>query len=563
MTQRPWHRHYPASVATNPAFQDVWLPDQLANSARQFPDRTAIVFENTRLTYRELDTQVNRLATALAGLGVQRGDRVAIQLPNIPQCVIAFYGTLRIGAVPSMTNPLYVPREIEQQWNDCEPRVAIVADYIYQSRIKDIRPGLSVQNYIIASIPEYLRFPLNLLAPLKLRRMNPPAIARVERESGVNFFRELVDRATANPPRVELRGDETAVLLYTGGTTGISKGAMLTHRNLTANVQQLTAWFCHQRPGLEVQLTSLPLFHSYGMTVAMTFPISLAATLVLIPNPRDIKAILHAIAKYRVTLAPMVPATINAVNQYPNVETLDLKSLKACKSGSAPLSVDVMERFERLTGARILEGYGLTETSPVTHCNPLEGIRKEGSIGLPLPGTDARVVDVEDGKTAMPTGQAGELLLQGPQVMGGYWKKPAETATALRDGWLYTGDLATMDQDGYFRIVGRKKDMIIASGYKVFPDEVDRVLMSHPAVLEAATIGLPDEKRGETVKSFVVLKQGHSATADEITRHAAAELAPYKVPREIEFRTSLPRSAVMKILRRELRANEISRRSQA
>jgi long-chain acyl-CoA synthetase len=356
--------------------------------------------------------------------------------------------------------------------------------------------------------------------------------------------------------------DELAVLLYTGGTTGTSKGAMLTHRNLSSNVQQLVAWFPTALRGTEVQLCALPFFHSFGMTVAMTFPLTIGATLVLIPNPRDIPSLLDAIVKHRVTLAPQVPAMFNAVTQFPGIEKLNLRSVKICNSGSAPLSVDVLHRYEEMTGAKIVEGYGLTETSPVTHCNPVDSLRKVGSIGVPLPSTDARVMDIEEGSRELPPGEEGELALRGPQVMKGYWNKPDETALVLRDGWFYTGDLATVDEDGYFRIVGRKKDMIIASGFKVFPDEVDRVVMSHPAVLEAATIGVPDEKRGETVKSFVALRPGQNASVEELLAVCRRDLAPYKVPREIEFVTELPRSSVLKILRRELREREMKKREQ-
>ncbi|MBI4503313.1 MAG: AMP-binding protein, partial [Gemmatimonadetes bacterium] len=424
MESRPWHMHYPPGVPADLSIEDVWLPEQLSRSVARFPDRTAIIFQNCRLSYRELNQEVDRLGSSLSALGVVPGDRVAIQLPNIPQCVIGFYAALRIGAVPSMTNPLYVPREIEYQWNDCGARVAIVADFIYESKVKAIRERLPIKDFIIASIPEYLRFPLNLLAPLKLRRMAPPAIARVARGPGIHFFREIIRAAAPAAPRPAITGEQPAVLLYTGGTTGVSKGATLTHRNLSANVQQLIAWFVGLGVGSEVQLAALPYFHSFGMTVAMTFPIAIAATLVLIPNPRDIRAVLREIERHRVTLAPQVPAMFNAINHYPDVERLDLKSVKVCNSGSAPLSVDVLRRFEELTGARIVEGYGLTETSPVTHCNPIQGLRKVGSIGVPLPSTDARIVDIDSGTTDVAAGSEGELILRGPQVMAGYWQKP-------------------------------------------------------------------------------------------------------------------------------------------
>src|SRR6058998_1509013 len=335
---------------------------------------------------------------------------------------------------------------------------------------------------------------------------------------------------------------------------------MLTHRNLSANLQQSRAWFTGLEEGKEVFLTALPLFHAFGMTAAMNFPVSIPAAMVLIPDPRDVKAIVRAIATHRVTLLPAVPAIFNAILNYPKIGEVDLKSVKRCFSGSASLAEDVLRRFEELTGSRIVEGFGMSEASPVTHMNPLKGLRKPGSIGIPIPDTDSRTVSVEDGVTETPTGEPGELIIRGPQIMRGYWNMPGETAQVLRDGWLYTGDLAVIDADGFHRIVGRKKEMIIVSGYKVFPDEVDGVLMSHPAVLEAATIGVPDPKRGEFVKSFVVLRPGMSATAEEIVTHCRKSLAPYKVPAEIEFMSELPKSAALKILRRELREAELRKR---
>jgi long-chain acyl-CoA synthetase len=394
-----------------------------------------------------------------------------------------------------------------------------------------------------------------------LKRQKPhPAIAKVSPGPGIHFFKDLIARTEARPPAVTVGLDDVAVLQYTGGTTGVSKGAMLTHRNLSYNVQQAHAWLPALRVGQEVMLTALPIFHVFGMTVCMHLPVYIAATMVLLPNPRDVPMLIQAIEKRRVTIAPLVPALFNAINQFPGIERRDLSSVAVCVSGSAPLSVDVQQRFEALTGGKICEGFGLTETSPVTHINPLQGLRKVGTIGLPITGTDCRIVDMESGTRDLPPGETGELLIRGPQVMKGYWNKREETANVLRDGWLYTGDLAVMDADGFFKIVGRKKEMIDASGYKVYPDEVDRVLMSHPAVLEAATIGVPDPKRGETVKSFVVLRPGMSATAEQIVAHCRENLAPYKVPREVEFRNELPKSAALKILRRVLQDDEARRR---
>ena len=561
MEPRVWHRSYDPGVPPSLAYDPLTLPQFLEQAAARHGDAPAILFHNCRLTYRELKDAVDRLATALAGLGVGPGTRVAIQLPNIPQVVIAYYAALQIGAPAVLTNPLYVPREIEYQWKDSDCRVAIVADFIFEAKIRGIRERLPVEHYIVASIPEYLRFPLNVLARLKLQRAKPPAIARVSRGHGVHFFKELVEATQPNPPQPTIRLDDVATLQYTGGTTGPSKGAVLTHRNLSCNVQQMRAWFPSLAPGKEVVLTALPIFHSFGMTVCMNLSVGIAGAMALVPNPRDIPAVMQTIAKHRATLFPAVPAMYAAIINHPKVKSFDLSSVKRCVSGAAPLPVDTMRRFEELTGAIISEGFGLSETSPVTHSNPLMGRRKPGSIGVPLPDTDAKVVDIETGTQLVPPGETGELALAGPQVMAGYWNKPEETAGMIRDGWLYTGDLARVDEDGYHYIVGRKKDMILCGGFNVYPDEVDRILAGHAAVVEAATIGIPDERRGETVKSFVVLKAGQRATPEELIAYCRENLAPFKVPREIEFRPELPKSTVLKILRRELRDQELKKRS--
>ena len=559
MEERVWHRFYDDGVPASIDFEEVSLPGFLERSAVEYGDSPAIIFMNCRLTYQQLKEEVDRFATALVRLGVSTNTRVAIQLPNLPQTVIAYYATLSLGAKVVMTNPLYVEREITHQWTDAGCTLAVVADFLFESRIKGIREKLPVKHYIIASIPEYLRFPLNLLAPIKLRKANPPLLATVAAGEGIHFMRKLIQTTPPNPPRAAVAMDSTALFQYTGGTTGVSKGAMLTHRNLSYNTQQVSTWFTDALRGQEVMLACLPFFHVFGMTVAMNFSVSSGAAMVLMPNPRDIPQMVKNIAKHRVTLFPAVPAIFNAINNFPGVDKVNLTSVKSCFSGSAPLPTDILERFESLTGSKIVEGFGLTETSPVTHTNPLKGIRKVGSVGIPVTDTDAKVVDLQDGKTEVAVGTEGELIIKGPQVMKGYWNRPDETRAMIRDGWLYTGDIAVTDQDGYFFIVGRKKDMILAGGYNIYPDEIDGVLMSHPAVLEAATIGLPDQKRGETVKSFVVLRPGHAATAEELIHYCRQELATYKVPRQIELRTDLPKSTVLKILRRELREQEIAK----
>jgi long-chain acyl-CoA synthetase len=560
MERRPWHRFYENGVNPSIKYDDLTIPQLLERTAARYGGRVALVFQNEGLTYNEFKHSVDRLATALAGLGVGKGGRVAILMPNLPQTAIAYFATMRLGAVAVLTNPLYTEREIEHQWNDAGATVAILTDFLFKGRVEGIRERLEIEHYIVASIPEYLRFPLTFLAPYKLRRAEPPLIAEFDESETVHAFRALIDKTDADPPDVEIHMDDIAMLQYTGGTTGVSKGAMLTHRNVSVNAQQCRIWNTGMRDGQETMLGVLPYFHIYGLTIAMVVPVLAGSTIVVQPNPRDIEGMIKNIVKHRVTLCPAVPAMYAAINQFPNVERYDLSSIKVCNSGSAPLPVEVLHRFEQLTGAKISEGYGLTETSPVTHSNPFFGERRVGSIGVPLTDTDAKIVDIETGLYEVPVGEEGELLLRGPQVMKGYWNSPEETRKVLKEGWLSTGDLARMDRDGFFFIVGRKKDMILCSGYNVYPDEVDRVLMGHPDILEAATIGLPDEKRGETVKSFVVLHKGKELTAEGAIDYARENLAAYKVPTEVEFRDELPKSTVLKILRRELRDEEMEKR---
>ena len=552
MSSKTWHRFYDPGVPPVLEFEDITLPGFLERSAAEYPDATALIFLNRTMTYRELQADVDRFAAALARLGVGPGIRVAVQLPNLPQTVIAFYAALSLGATVVMTNPLYVEREIEHQWNDAGCTVAVVADFLFDRRVAHIRETLAVEHYVIASIPDFLRFPLNLLAPLRLRRADPPLLASVKPGPGVHLMRSLMKQTAPDRPRPAIAMDDTALLQYTGGTTGVAKGAMLTHRNLSCNVQQVTAWFVDVRRGGEVMMGVLPFFHVFGLTVAMAFPLSVAGAVVLMPNPRDMPQLIASISKHRVTLFPAVPAMFTAIVNAQGVERLDLTSVRSCFSGSAPLPPDILQRFEKMTGGKIVEGYGLTETSPVTHANPLDGRRKIGSIGVPLPNTDMKVVSLDDGTTEVEVGKQGELLLKGPQVMRGYWNVPEQTAAAFTDGWFRTGDVAAVDADDYTFIVGRKKDMIIAGGYNIYPDEIDAVLVAHPAVLEAATVGIPDPKRGETVKSFVVLRPGQRATADELTEYCRREFAAYKVPRSFAFLDELPKSSALKILRREL-----------
>lgn len=562
MEPRPWHRFYDEGVPPSLTYDDLTLPQILERTASRFPDRTAILFEGLRLTYRELKDAVDRMATALVNLGVKPGDRVAIQLPNLPQTVIAYYGVLRAGGVAVMTNPMYVQREIEHQFNDAGAKLAILLDAFWMKTSRPIRDKLPCEKYILTSIKDYLPFPKNILFPIFGKKTG--LVVDTPSEPGVYWLKDLLNNTQPKPPNIEWDMDGLCNLQYTGGTTGVSKGAMLTHRNLSYNAQQCRAWFVNAEEGREIMLSALPFFHSFGLTVCMNFSILIAAAQVVAPNPRDVKKLISLIQKYRVTLFPAVPTLFTAINQFPGIEKIDISSVKGCISGSAPLPLEVMERFEALTGGNITEGYGLTETSPVTHANPLlnKARRKAGSIGLPFPDTDAKVVDLEEGTRELPPGEDGELIIKGPQVMKGYWKKPEETEQVLRDGWLYTGDLARMDEDGYFYIVGRKKEMIIAGGYNIYPREIDEVLYEHPKVLEACAIGVPDPKRGETVKVFVVLKPGETATEQEIIDYCRTKLAAYKVPKIVEFRSELPKSSIGKVLRRVLKEEEEAKRKQ-
>ena len=569
MEERIWHQHYSAGIPVSIDYEELTVPDFLRASARERPDAPALAYFNRELTYRELDDHVSRFGRALYDLGVRPGDRVAVHLPNLPQTVIAYQAALAIGAQVVLTNPLYTAHELEHQWTDAEIKVAVTADFIYDQTIRPARAKLPPEHYVVASIPDYMCFPLTWLAPLKLRKSNPPTIAKVQYGDGVHSFQNLLADSEPDAPRPQIDLDDIAVLQYTGGTTGRSKGAELTHRNLSVNVQQcervLISGAGDPAPEDEerVMMCCLPLFHVFGMTVCMNLALRTGAKLVLLPNPRDLKALVGALEAHRVTLFPGVPALFNAINHFRGIESRDLSHLRVCVSGSAPIADDVLHRFEELTGSRIIEGFGLSETSPVTHVNPIHGMRKIGSIGIPAPDTDARIVDPEDGTAALGTGEIGELLLKGPQVMRGYWKQPEQTAGALKDGWFHTGDLASMDEDGFFRIEGRMKDMINCNGMKVYPDEVDNVLMSHPKILESATIGVPHARRIETVKSFIVLKPGETLGEGEIREYCSRELARYKVPARIEFLDELPKSTVMKVLRRELRERELSKRDEA
>ncbi|HEX8721331.1 MAG TPA: long-chain fatty acid--CoA ligase [Pyrinomonadaceae bacterium] len=538
---RPWLAHYDYWVPAHMNYPRRPLHEILRLAAVEVPDRPATAFLGAQLTFAELKGQADRLAAALHALGVGQGDRVGVMLPNCPQYVVATFAALRLGAVVVNVNPLYTPREVLVVAKDSGMRVLLTLDQLAPVTLA-VRDQTGIEHVVVTSVAEY-----------------SAAAAPCPEVGGTRRLSELLASAgEPELPSVEIKPDDVAVLQYTGGTTGVPKGAMLTHYNIFANVVQTGCWgHDSMRRGEETYLLVIPYFHIYGFTVGMMEGVWRGARQVLIPK-YDVEMLLAAIRDYRPTFFPAVPTIYISLLNHPRAKEYGLGLIHNFQSGSAPLPVEVIEQFERLTGGTLKEGYGLSEASPVTHTTPALSARKPGSIGLPLPDTDIKVVDLETGESEVPFGEEGELCIAGPQVMKGYWNRPDETAVALREDaagrtWLYTGDVARVDADGFTYIVQRKKDMIIVSGFNVYPSEVESVLYEHPAVMEAAVVGTPDAYRGEAVIAFVVLKQGAAATPVELTEHCRRGLAEFKVPSRVEIRESLPKTAVGKILHRVLR----------
>ncbi len=551
MENKPWLKCYDPGVPAEIEYPDVPLFRLLEDSARKYPDRACTVFKGQSISYREMNELSDRLAAGLADIGVKKGDRVGIFMPNTPQFIMAYYAILKAGGVVSATNPLYTPREIVHQVNDAGVEVMLVMSNFY-NKIKEAQPNTKIRKVVVTNLKEALPPVLGFLFGLTKEKKDGFRVALAE---GDVWMKDLIAaHQPADRPKVEVCPEDVALFQYSGGTTGVSKGAIAAHRNLVANTYQVRSWDTSVQEGGEVLLLAIPVFHVYGMISGMSYSVLLAATMVMIPNPRDLKDILDSIQRYKVTIFPGVPTLYNAINNNPDVLAgkYNLRSIKACISGSAPLMRDTKERFEGLTGGKVFEGYGLSEAPTATHCNPLLGENRTGSIGLPLPGVECRIVSLDDSVTDMPVGEIGELALRGPQVMKGYHNMPTETANALRDGWLFTGDIARMDKDGYFYLVDRKKELIKPGGYQVWPREVEEAIMENPKVLEVGVAGVLDAYRGETVKAWVVLKPGQTATEQEIRDWCRQRLAAFKVPSQVEFRSELPKTTVGKILRREL-----------
>jgi long-chain acyl-CoA synthetase len=550
MEDRPWFKFYDKGVPQHIDYPDISLIGMLDEMARKYPDKVCTIFRGATISYKEMNEITDRLAASIAELGIKKGDRVGIFMPNTPQFVITFFAILKAGAVVVAINPLYQPREIVHQVNDAGIEVMFVMSNFY-TPIKQAQPNTKIKKIVVTNLKEYLPPLLSFLFGLTMEKKGG---FRVELAPGDIWFKDLITpHKPAERPKLDIGPDDVAIFQYSGGTTGISKAAIAMHRNLVANAMQMRYWIGIEE-GKEKVLMAIPLFHVYGMVAGMLFAIRTGSGMVMIPNARDLKDVLGSIQKYKTSIFPGVPTLYNAINNNPDVKAgkYNLSSIAACISGSAPLMRETKDKFEALTGGKLCEGYGLSEAPTATHCNPIYGENRAGSIGLPFPDVDCRIISLDDEVTPLKPGEVGELVIKGPQVMKGYHNMPTETANTLRDGWLYTGDIAKMDEDGYFYIVDRKKEVIKPGGFQVWPREVEEVISSYPKVLEVGVAGVIDAYRGETVKAWVVLKPGETATEEEIREYCKKNMAAFKVPTEVEFRTELPKTTVGKVLRREL-----------
>ncbi len=527
---KPWLEHYVDGVPEEIKFEDIFLIDFLDRWAKLRADDDALIFQGYRMSFKELKDKVDRLASSLSGFGIKKGDRVAILMPNLIPCVISYYAIHRVGGIVVMNNPLYSDRELEHQFNDSGAKVLITLD-LFCKRMIALRPKTGIRQIIYTSIGDYLPFPKNYLFRLVAEKKG--LAAAVPAIADVYNWKDILTKTAPNPPAVDLSFDDVAMYQYTGGTTGVSKGAMLTHRNISYNAQQFTAWFPGMKGGKQLCLAAPPYFHAFGLTAAMNASIQMGWAQLVIPKPQP-NELLEAIRKFKPNIIYLVPTMFMGILNHPDFDKVDMTCIKLCGSGGGALPVDVLLKIEQKTGCPFAEGYGMTEASPITHINPFGGLRKPGSVGVPIPNTLARIVDIEDGETEVPVGEIGEIVFQGPQLMKGYLGMPDETAKALRGGWLHSGDIGKMDEDGFFYVVDRKKDMVISGGYNVYPLEIEKVYLDHPKVAEVAAIGVPHPTRGEQVKLFIVLKADATVTGEEMIKYCSDKLAKYKWPTMVE-----------------------------
>lgn len=550
MEEKQWHRSYAKGVKPFLDYEKTTVSNALSRASEKFPGHYALNYMGARISYKKLNGYVNQFSRALEDMGIKPGDKVAVCLPNIPQAVIANYAVFRIGAVAVQVNPLYTEREMIYQLDDSDAR-AIVTLTLLVPRMEKIRTDTKIEKIIACHIHSYLPFPKKQLFPLVKKEM----YRKVAPNENVCIFNDVIKKYSASAMADKSAWRDIGALLYTGGTTGVSKGVMLTHANLSCNVQQFASWFPELKPGEDRLMGNFPFFHSAGFTAIQNFSIWMANEVILVPRP-DPKINIELIRKYKPTFLPGVPTIFVGLLAEPEFRKMDLSSIKGFFSGAAPLAADTIRDLKSLTGADMCEVYGLTETAPIATVTPWGGTIKPGTVGCPVPDTDIKIMDLESGTREMPLGETGEIAIKGPQVMKGYYKKPKETENVLKDGWFFSGDVGRFDEDGYLTIVDRIKDMIIAGGFNVYPVEIDNVLFEHPAILEACTIGIRDDYRGETIKAYVVPKKGEVLTQEEVIAYCREHLAAYKVPRVVAFVEELPKSAVGKILRRKLRDME-------
>ncbi|MFH1034589.1 MAG: long-chain fatty acid--CoA ligase [Pseudomonadota bacterium] len=551
MTEQRWHKSYDPQVPHSLDYPDLDIHALVRRKADEVSGRPALKFMGLTLTYGKLFERVDRLAAALAQRGIGQGDRVVLLMPNCPQFVISFYALMRLGATAVLANPLNVERELVFKFKDSGAKALIVLDLLSQ-RVNNIKKQVPLDLIVYTSLADFLPFPLNLLYPLKRRLDKSMPAVVIEKDARTVMLKDLL-RVGGQPPSPAIDPQSMAVLIYSGGTTGVSKGIMLSHRALVANASQVCAW--GNLGGQDALLAVLPLFHGFGMSVCMNAPLSHGGTIILLPRFQA-GEVCRTINKEHPTLFAGVPTMFIAIKELPDIDSYDLKSLRGIFVGAAPLPLAVMQEFSQRTGAALIEGYGLTEAVTAVACNPFQGQRKPGTIGIPFPDVEWKIVDLADGQTEMPLGQAGEIVLRGPDLMLGYLNLPDKTAETLRDGWLFTGDIGVMDEDGYITLVDRKKDLVIIGGFNVFPSEVDEVLHSHPQVAEAVAVGLPHPRKGEYLKAYVVPKAGQTIDPQEVIAFCQQNLTPYMVPREVEVRGELPKSMIGKVLRRSLREEE-------
>ncbi len=545
---RVWHNSYPQGTPNEVSIEKLTMPQALDLSVSEFPQNPAVIYMGKTISYLELSRLVNRFANALIDLGVKPKDKVGMLLPNMPQAIIANFATHRIGGVTAMNNPLYTERELEYQLNDSEATVLVTLDLLFPRVIK-IQKNTRIKTIITCHINDFFPFPTKQLFPFVKKKM----FRKDTPHEGTYSFMDLIKKYPDTPVENKASWEDTAALIYTGGTTGISKGAELTHANLSSVVQQFSAWFPELSRGDHERILGVyPVFHSAGYSVSQNLPIWNAWSVVLVPRP-DPVVITGMLKKFKPTFLPGVPTIFVGLLNHKPFREMDLSFVKGYFGGAAPLAEDTLNQLRKLHGAVINDVYGATENTAFATCTPWKGKVKIGTVGVPLPNTDIKIVDLETGTTELEPGKEGEICIRGPQVMKGYYKKPQETAAALKDGWFYLGDIGFMDEEGYLTIVDRKKDIIIAGGFNVYPQEIDEVLMGHPKILEACAIGASDSYRGETVKAYIVLMPEEKLSEEEAIAYCRKNLAAYKAPRSIVFIEELPKSAVGKILRREIK----------